>query len=368
MSQRSDLRQDDESGDRDKIVSQTSSSLKQEYPVSQRASRLDPEPERAEETPSAKGDCHGRQTHPQDIETPLSENRDGEGKDHKDANGSPRLITYSPTSPLKTIQNTASERPHSSPAPVHNPVVLVPDSDVSGSHSQSLSNTHPLSSTQLSVSQHHFPSQQNPQASTSQEVIPPTSHHETSPAFPERRESDIQVWAQKQDHDTADHEENQLDSDDEAAHMILISDETSHPRLHQDVTRISAPQPNSVYPTHPSISDMHDPMNQGSSSSNDPPKSKERVLSMPAASHETETRYGRKRALAELVAVNSPGAPRVEVESSTKRQKKDLPGETVIEELEYDVLAWKQPSFARTRAKAADKEETEQVLENRVGM
>ena len=260
-------------------------------------------------------------------------------KDHTGATDSPCSINPSPTLPLKNFQSTLNESPFSpSSAPIRNPVVLVPDSDISGSHSQSQSHSHPPPLTQPSESQQSFPSQQNPQATTSHDAIQDPSYPEASQKLPEQQSTDIQVVTRAQSHDTVDHEENQLDTDDEAAHRILTSSETSHLRPHPEVPGGTSHQP------------------------------KKPVFAVSSGSYETDNNLGRKRTLVEYTAVNSPGTPGDEAEPPAKRQRESLQKEVVIESVEYDALAWKEPSFARARTRAARKDRTEHMAKNRAGV
>ena len=255
-------------------------------------------------------------------------------------------LTLPPTPNVPQVEHQRSHSP--SPAPIRNPVVLVPDSDISGSHSQSRTYSQSLSLTQPSISQH---SSQIRQGLISQKNVPESSYPQTLPIFPKPSAIEVRDGAQRQGNNTLDPKNNQLDTDDESAQQILLSAnaEASHTPSH---TRVVTPQkPELVNLACPVVAVARPRV--GSSTFDDLlGKADEQVLALATNSHAAEVDRGQKRKL-EPSEVNVLGH-----EPATKRQRGSPTDEVVRESVGHEANAWKNPSFIHARSKATLKEET----------
>jgi hypothetical protein len=338
------------------VLGPTRSSPDNDIPINQHTGRKELEFE-GEETPSAKNNnARSVLPHEQVVDSSMvNEDRNMKRRLHLSATDEPRSIPPIPTSPPKEdVQSVDNERVHlASPTTIPHPVVLVPDSDISGSYSQSRSYTHSVSLTQPSISQHSIASQQQPQALSSHDDIPNLSYPKTPSLPPKQLQTSRRGVTHKQDFKPVDPECNQLDTDDEAAQRILTK--TSHTPFQSDVGGIQVHHPEPVHSTHPD----HDRMDHW--------KSEERNF-MPASSHKTEINPGQKRTLAESETQISPGKRGDDIEPLAKRRKGSSSDEVVVEKVEHDAAAGKEPSFARSRAKAARKERATQVEMGGAGM
>lgn len=334
-SQRTNLGHDIEGDDSNSILSRPLySPLKQGDFVDQGDGSEEAESEARRETPS--GDRRELKAHEQVEDSAL---------------GELRSIAPNLTLPLTpNVPEVEHQRSHSpSPAPIRNPVVLVPDSDISGSHSQSRTYSQSLSLTQPSISQH---SSQNRQGLISQKNVPESSYPQTLPIFPKPSAIEVRDAAQRQGNNTLDPKNNQLDTDDESAQRILLSAnaEASHTPSHPRV--ITPQKPELVNLTCPVVAVAHPRM--GSSTFNDLlGKADEQVSTLTTNSHAAEVDRGQKRKLAESSEVNVLGH-----EPATKRQRGSPTDEVVIESVGHEANAWKKPSFVHARSKATLKEGT----------
>ncbi|KAF8482204.1 hypothetical protein JB92DRAFT_1689796 [Gautieria morchelliformis] len=212
---------------------------------------------------------------------------------------------------------------------------------------------------QIQTSPHSIARQQQPQALSSHDDIADLSYPKAPSLPPKQLPTAKGVVTHKQDFNTVDPECNPLDTDDEAAQRILtfFDPKPSHTPFQSDDGGIRGHHPEPVQSTH---SD-HDPMDRRYGSSEDIPKNSGERNFMSASSHETKINPGRKRTLAESETLISPGKLGDDIEPLAKRQKGSSPDEMVVEKVEHDAAAWKEPSFARSRAKATSKERATQV-------
>ena len=254
------------------------------------------------------------------------------------------------------------------PVSTRKPVVLVPDSDISGSQSQSHSHPQSQSLTQPSISQRSAPSQQRarddgPTSPLPPSTVPESSYLKSGALFSKpqalSRPNEIQ---NRDDGDAAIRSD--LESDDEAAQAILssggINPGPTSPRRRGNSTHAALVDPGSATVSHPDVRARRSPIPPGGSQ--ELPQDQLTVVEPRPDSLDAgvvscgaigRASYGTKRARG-LKDRSPPGTDMEQAVPSPKRQK-TVPEEVVVERVDHDPRVWKDPSFVLSAKRGAQR-------------